>query len=96
MEQPSTLVGELRASLRATDAYLRVLTERLELACATDPTQLTALHADFLIHVIAASDAFGNAAMHTLRHIEPRLAHRAEAIADLARDAPAPSDPTGR
>ncbi|HZV74070.1 MAG TPA: hypothetical protein VFF79_10175 [Conexibacter sp.] len=80
------LVQQVRASLRAADVYARVLSDRFELACTTDPHLLDGVPADLLPHLIAASDAFQDGARHALWHIEPELARNARVIADLARE----------
>ncbi|HMJ02147.1 MAG TPA: hypothetical protein VK506_04345 [Conexibacter sp.] len=80
------LVREARKSLRASDVYARALGERLELACGTDPHQLSGIPADVLVHLIAVSDAFQDGACHALWLVEPELARNARVLAGLARD----------
>lgn len=83
---PERLVNDARASLRATDVYARALTDRLELVHATDPCLLDGVPADVLLHLKAVSDAFQDAACHTLWFVEPELARSAQVVAGLARD----------
>lgn len=83
---PARLVHEARASLRATVVYASALSDRFELACASEPELLDGIPADFLLHLRAVSEAFQDGARHTLWFIEPELARSARVIAGLARD----------
>lgn len=83
---PTRLVHEARASLRATVVYACALSDRFELARASDPTLLDGIPPDFLLHLAAVSEAFQDGARHTLWFIEPELARSAQVVAGLARD----------
>jgi hypothetical protein len=93
---PARLVHEARASLRATVVYASALSDRFELARASEPTLLDDIPPDFLLHLAAVSEAFQDGARHTLWFIEPELARSAQVIAGLAREgagAPPADDP---
>jgi hypothetical protein len=93
---PTRLVHEARASLRATVVYASALSDRFELACASEPTLLDGIPPDLLLHLSAVSEAFQDGARHTLWFIEPELARSAQVVAGLARDgagAPPADDP---
>jgi hypothetical protein len=83
---PQKLVREARASLRGTVVYASALSDRFELACTSEPDQLAGIPGDFLLHLIAVSEAFQDGARHTLWFIEPELARSAQVIANLARN----------
>ena len=83
---PARLVHEARASLRATVVYACALSDRFELARASDPTLLDGIPPDFLLHLTAVSEAFQDGARHTLWFIAPELARSAQIIAGLARE----------
>jgi hypothetical protein len=82
---PSRLIHEVRESLRATTVYAGALSDRFELACAMDPTQLDNIPADLLVHLEAVSEAFQDGASHALWYIEPELARCTRTVAALAR-----------
>ena len=93
---PARLVHEARTSLRATVVYASALSDRFELACASEPTLLDGIPPDLLLHLAAVSGAFQDGARHTLWFIEPELARSAQVVAGLARDgagAPPADDP---
>jgi len=93
---PARLVHEARASLRETVVYASALSDRFELACASEPRLLDAIPPDLLLHLAAVSEAFQDGARHTLWFIEPELARTAQLVAGLARDgagAPPADDP---
>lgn len=95
MAPPARLVHEARASLRATVVYASALSDRFELACASEPDLLDGIPAGFLLHLTAVSEAFQDGARHTLWFIEPELARSAQVLASLARDGagePPPED----
>ena len=84
---PEHLQRGTEASLRATDVYVRLLHDRLELARRTtgqDP--LGRLDGPALLHVAAVSDALQRAAEDALAQIEPQLAMRARLVAETARE----------
>jgi hypothetical protein len=54
---PDAIVDALRASLRATGVYVRLLIDRIELACTTDLLRLDGVPADALAQLTAASEA---------------------------------------
>lgn len=83
---PARLLHEARASLRATVVYASALSDRFELAFASEPTLLDGIPPDLLLHLAAVSDAFQDGARHTLWFIEPELARSARIIAGLARE----------
>jgi hypothetical protein len=83
-EPPSEIVHDVRASLRATDVYVRFLIDRLELALTSDLVHLDGVPDDALVRLLAASDAFRDGAGSTLAHISPDLAQSARTIASLA------------
>lgn len=83
---PQRLVHEARTSLRAIVVYASALSDRFELACTSEPELLDGIPADFLLHLVAVSEAFQDGARHTLWFIEPELARSAQVIAGLARD----------
>ena len=84
---PEHLLRATEASLRATDVYRRLLTDRLELARTTHaPAGLGRLDRTALLRVAAASDAFQCAAEAALAQIEPQLANRARLVAEAARE----------
>jgi hypothetical protein len=84
--RPTRLVHEARVSLRATGVYASALSDRFELACASEPTLLDGIPPDLLLHLAAVSEAFQDGARHTLWFIEPELARSAQVVASLARD----------
>lgn len=83
---PARLVHEARASLRAAVVWATALSDRFELAHASEPDLLDGIAADFLLHLAAVSAAFQDGARHTLWFIEPELARSAQVVAGLARD----------
>lgn len=83
---PGRLIQAVRASLRATVVYATALSDRFEVACASEPAQLYDIPPDLLLHLAAVSEAFQDGARHTLWWMEPELAGRAQTIATLARD----------
>lgn len=83
---PSRLIHAARSSLRAAVVYASALSDRFEVACASEPNQLDSIPADLLLHLEAVSDAFQDGARRTLWFIEPELAQKAQAIAGLARE----------
>lgn len=92
---PAHLVHEVRASLRATVVYASALSDRVELACRSQPELLDGIPAELLLHLVAVSEAFRDGARHTLWFIEPELARSAQVIAGLAcqgADEPPPED----
>jgi hypothetical protein len=78
-------VHSARSSLRATVVYATALSDRFELACTSELELLDGIPADFLLHLVAVSEAFQEGARHTLWFIEPELARSAQVIAGLAR-----------
>ncbi len=73
-------------TLRATEVFAEVLSDRIAFASATDASQLDGVSADHLVQLIAISDAFQDGACRTLWFIEPELARSARVVAQLARD----------
>lgn len=84
-EPPEAIVRDLRASLRATDVYVRLLLDRIELACTSDLVRLDGVPADALAQLTGASEALQGGASRALSHIDPHLARTAGAVADLMR-----------
>lgn len=80
------LLHEARVGLRAAVVYASALSDRFELAYASEPDLLANIPAQLLLHLAAVSDAFQDGARHTLWFIEPELARSAQVIAGLARD----------
>jgi hypothetical protein len=84
---PEHLLRTTEASLRATEVYLRLLNDRLELARTTHaPGGLGGLDGAVLLRVAAASDALQCAAEDALAQIERQLANRARFVAEAARE----------
>jgi hypothetical protein len=83
-EPQQQIVHDVRASLRATDVYVRFLIDRLELALTSDLVHLDGVPDEALVRLLAASDAFRDGAGRTLAHISPDLAQSARTIASLA------------
>jgi hypothetical protein len=66
-------------------AYAISLSDRVELACTSEPELLDGIPAELLLQMAAVSEAFQDGARHTLWFIEPELARSAQVIAGLAR-----------
>jgi hypothetical protein len=81
---PEPVVQRLQASLRATEMYVRTLIDRIELARISDLVRLDGVPTDMLVQLAAVSDALQSGAHRTLRHLDPRLARKTRAIADMA------------
>lgn len=83
---PAAIVRELRASLRASDVYVSLVIDRLELASASDPRPLERVPSDAVVQLSAASEALQAGATRILAHLSPTLAARAEEMAELMRE----------
>lgn len=84
---PEAVVLRLYASLRGAATYVGLLVDRIDLAYAGNAQsdhQPADVPADVLLQVIAVSDALQEATDAALCHLDPRLAQRAWAAADLA------------
>jgi hypothetical protein len=88
---PESAIHAAHASLRATEAYVRVLIDRIELARTSDLVRLDRVPADALVRLTAVSDALQDGADGVLRHLDAGLAQRMRTVADLAQQA-APAD----
>jgi hypothetical protein len=82
---PEFVVRRLQASLRATEMYVRIMIDRIELARISDLVRLDGAPTDALVQLTAISDALQSGANRTLGHLDPRLARKMAAVADLAR-----------
>jgi len=87
---PEFVVLTLYASLRATATYVGLLVDRIDMAYAAEdrldrgPADVPA---DVLLRLTATSDALQEASDAALCHLDPQLARRAWAAADLASQA---------
>jgi hypothetical protein len=81
-----SVVDALHASLRASEVYVRVLIDRVELARTSDLVRLDRMPADALVQLTALSDALQGGADRALRQLDPALARTARALAELARE----------
>jgi len=83
---PETVVLELYASLRGTAAYVALLLDRIDMASIPE-IQLDRAPADVpveaLLRLHAISEALHAASDAVLVHIDPQLARRAWAAADV-------------
>jgi hypothetical protein len=79
------LVYEALASLASAVVYTSVLRDRFELACTSRADLLDGIPQDFLLHLVAVSQAFQDGARHTLSLIDPELARRVQVTAGIAR-----------
>lgn len=82
---PESVVRNLHASLRATEVYLRVLIDRIELSLTSDLVRLDAVPPDALLRLTTVSDSFHGDADLVLGHLSPEVAWKAQGIADMAR-----------
>ena len=87
-----TIVQDALASLRATEVYVGILIDRIELACASDLIVLEGVPAESLIQLTASSQALQGRANRALGQMDRGLARAAYIVADLARQAVRPSD----
>jgi hypothetical protein len=81
---PELVVQRLQASLRATEMYVRTLIDQIELARISDLVRLDGVPTDLLVQLTAVSDALQGRAHGTLRHLDPKLARKTQAVADMA------------
>jgi hypothetical protein len=81
---PASVVRTLHASLRATEVYVRILIDRIELARLGDLVQLDGLPTDAIVQLTAFSDALQGGAHRALGHVDLELARKAQAVADMA------------
>lgn len=87
---PELVVLTLYASLRATAAYVGLLADRIDMAYTAGATLDRApadVPAAVLVRLTAASDALQEASDAALSHLDPQLARRAWAAADVASQA---------
>jgi hypothetical protein len=87
---PELVVLTLYASLRATAVYVGLLADRIDMAytpgAELDRTPAD-VAADVLVRLTATSDALQEASDAALCHLDPQLARRAWAAADVASQA---------
>jgi len=87
---PEAVVVRLYASLCGTATYVALLVDRIDMACVPDAQLGRApadVPADVLMRLTAVSDALQEASDAALCHLDPRLARRAWAAADVASQA---------
>lgn len=89
---PEAVVRAVHASLRATEAYVRVLVDRIEMSRTSDLVRLDGVPADALVRLAAISDALQDGADRVLHQLDVRLAQKMRDIADLEHQG-ASSDP---
>jgi hypothetical protein len=86
---PEHTLRATEATLRATDVYVSLLHNRLELARRTgDRVALGRLDGAALLRVAAVADALGSALEQALAQIERDLAARARLVAETVREDP--------
>lgn len=81
---PESVVRKLQASLRATEVYVRILIDRIELARTSDLVRLDGVPTDALVQLTAVSDTLQGGADRTLGHLDPELARKTQGVADMA------------
>jgi len=81
---PESVVRELHASLRATEVYIGVLSDRIEMARTSALVQLDGVPADVFIKLIGISNTLQHEAHSALAHLDRDLASKAQAVAELA------------
>jgi len=81
---PAWVVRRLLASLRATEVYVRLLVDRIELARTSGLVQLGGVPANVLVQLADASDVLRERADHTLGRLDPQVARTARAVAEIA------------
>lgn len=89
---PDAVVREACASLHATEVYVRLLLNRLELAATSDLVTLDGVDASVLVRVTSAGDRLRDMADRALACIDRDTAATARAVAELAQDAAAVGD----
>jgi hypothetical protein len=81
---PESVVRELHASLRATEVYVGVLIDRIELARTSGLVQLDGVPADVFVKLIGISNTLQTGAGSALTHLDRDLAGKVQAVAALA------------
>lgn len=82
--RPLGVLGNLRASLRASEVYVCVLLDQIELASATDSGPLDRMPTTALKDLTAISDTLHDGVQRMLHHLNRDVARNARAAASLA------------